>query len=75
MLVEKGADKDKARNDGASPLYIAALNGRLGVVQLLVELGVDKDKAMNGGWMPLHAAAEQGHLEVVGHLLEHETGE
>ena len=42
-LVEIGADKEKASNNGASPLIIAAQDGHLPVVQYLVEMGADKE--------------------------------
>ena len=42
-LVEVGADKDLALNNGATPLFIAAENGHLDVVRHLVEVGADKD--------------------------------
>ena len=72
-VVEMGADKDKANNNDASPLYVAAQYGRLGVVQYLVEIRADKEKVTNDGWTPLIVAAHNGHLEVVEHLLEHDT--
>ena len=34
-LVEQGADKEKADNDGATPLMAAAFNGHAAVVRLL----------------------------------------
>jgi ankyrin repeat protein len=37
-LVEVGADKDQAQNQGATPLFIAAQNGHLDVVRHLVEV-------------------------------------
>ena len=46
-LVEAGADKDKADNQGTTPLYVAAQNGHLDVVHHLVEVGADKDQAKN----------------------------
>ena len=46
-LVEVGADKDKAMDTGATPLFIAAENGHLDVVLHLVEVGADKDQAQN----------------------------
>ena len=45
LLIDAGADKDKARTDGATPLYIACQNGHLEVVRLLIDAGADKDKA------------------------------
>ena len=48
-LVEVGADKDHAQNQGATPSYIAAENGQLDVVHHLVEVGADKDQAENQG--------------------------
>ena len=49
MLVEQGADIDKARNDGATPLFIASQNGHVDVVSVLLEQGADIDKARNDG--------------------------
>ena len=48
-LVEAGADKDQANNDGATPLWIAAQHGHLDVVIFLVEAGAEKDEANNDG--------------------------
>ena len=64
-LLEHGVDKDKATNDGASPLLIAAENGHLAVVQCLLEHSVDKHKANNNGASPLLIAAQNGHYAVV----------
>ena len=68
--MEHGADKDKARDTGASPLYIAAEQGHLAVVQYLLEHGADKDKATNEGGTPIYMAAQNGYLAVVQCLLE-----
>ena len=43
-LAQQGADKNKAANDGYTPLCGAACGGHLAVVQYLVQQGVDKDK-------------------------------
>ena len=45
VLVEQGADIDKAKNDGATPLFIASQNGHVDVVRVLVEQGADINKA------------------------------
>ena len=63
-------DKDKATNEGVSPLFIAAQIGHLVVIQCLLEHGVDKDKASNTGASPLFMAALRGHLLVVQCLVE-----
>ena len=72
VLLEGGADVDKARTDnGATPLYMAAENGHEAVVRLLVERGADVDKARtDSGATPLHIAAQNGHEAVVRVLVE-----
>ena len=53
-------------DDGATPLFVAALKGHLEVVRLLVESGANKDQGTTDkGATPLYIAAEKGHLEVV----------
>ena len=42
LLVDRGADTDKARGDGATPLIIACQKGHLEVVKILVDSGADK---------------------------------
>ena len=64
LLLEANADKDKAMNDGATPLFVAAQDAQLEVARLLLEASADKDKAMNNGATPLFVAAQNGHLEV-----------
>ena len=70
LLLGFNADKDKAINDGATPLHSAADKGPLEVARLLLESKADKDKAMNDGATTLHVAACRGKLEVARLLLE-----
>eukprot|EP00435_Cladocopium_sp_Y103_P012806 s3856_g3.t1 len=65
FLVEVGAAKDQAANDGATPLLVAARRGHLDIVQFLVEVGAARDQAANDGATPLLVAAENGHLDIV----------
>jgi ankyrin repeat protein len=60
-LIELGADVNKARNDGVTPLYIAAQVGHEAVVRALIEAGVDVNRAADDGVTPLYVGAQQGH--------------
>ena len=64
-MLEAKADKNKAMNDGTTPLVLASQEGQLEMVCLLLEANAEKDKAMNDGVTPLIVAAEDGHLDVV----------
>ena len=45
LLIEAGADKEKAQEDGQTPLALAVERGCLSIARLLVEAGADKEKA------------------------------
>ena len=61
LLLESGADKDLASNDGATALIMACYNGHLEVVRLLLESGTRKDLATNDGVTALFLASQNGH--------------
>ena len=69
-LIDRGADINKAMNNGATPLYIASQNGHVEVVRVLVEKGADIDKAKDDGVTPLLMASDDGHVEVGSILAE-----
>ena len=61
LLTEGKAEVDKATNDGATPLIVAAQEGRTEVVKLLLTEGkAEVDKTMNDGQTPLYIAARNG---------------
>ena len=70
LLLEAGADKDAARQNGSTALHTAAWNGHLDVVRFLLEAGADKDAAAQSGGTALHTAAQSGNLDIVRLLLE-----
>ena len=47
-LLDAGADKDLAMNDGATPLMFAAQNGHVTVARALLDAGADKTKSWRG---------------------------
>ena len=70
LLLEAGADKDAAAQNGITALHVAALHGYVDIVRLLLEAGTDKDEADQEGWTALHMAVENADLAVVRLLLE-----
>ena len=55
---------------GMTPLYIAAKEGNLVVVEALVKAGAAVDQAEADGWTPLLVAAQEGHLAAVEALVK-----
>ena len=66
MIQDGATNVDQAKNDGATPLYVAAQEGFTEIVKLLITEGkADVDKAENDGATPLYIAAQEGNAEVV----------
>ena len=58
-------------DDGTTPVYYAAQEGRLNILEHLVGvLGCSPGGRAKDGMMPLHAAAQNGHTRVVKYLVE-----
>jgi ankyrin repeat protein len=72
LVEELGADANTTTDAGATPVFVASWNGKLGLVRYLVKktLGADVNKANAAGASLLYLAAQEGHLEVVRCLVE-----
>ncbi|MER6981591.1 ankyrin repeat domain-containing protein [Streptomyces carpinensis] len=73
-LLRAGADPGGGDSDGATPLYLASVQGDAEVVRLLMEAGASPDTESSGAGSegtPLCAAACWGHTETVRELLTH----
>ena len=70
LLLDRGADPNKANEGGWTPLHEAAQNGHTVVLQLLLDRGADLNKANESGFTPLYTAAFAGHKYVVKLLLD-----
>jgi ankyrin repeat protein len=72
-LLGKGADPDARCEDGATPLYLAAVQGEARCVARLLAAGASPDLESTGrrGGLPLAAAAANADLAVAGMLLRY----
>ncbi|KKZ63967.1 hypothetical protein EMCG_01721 [[Emmonsia] crescens] len=53
-----------------TPLFIACVDGSLGVVELLIDAGADLERADSSGWTAKEHAALRGHMAIARRLAE-----
>jgi ankyrin repeat protein len=70
MLLDSGANINKADKDGVTPLYIAVEKNRPRIVELLVDVGADINKPTKDGSTPLYVAVEKVRVQIVRLLLD-----
>ena len=71
LLIAAGASVSAVNELGATPLWLAALNGSAPMVERLLDAGASPNAALKMGEQPLMTAARGGVVEVVELLLEH----
>eukprot|EP00182_Erythrolobus_australicus_P005963 CAMPEP_0185834334 /NCGR_PEP_ID=MMETSP1353-20130828/5086_1 /TAXON_ID=1077150 /ORGANISM="Erythrolobus australicus, Strain CCMP3124" /LENGTH=323 /DNA_ID=CAMNT_0028532745 /DNA_START=235 /DNA_END=1206 /DNA_ORIENTATION=+ len=57
LLLDRGAEPNKADGSGKSPLHVAALGGHVETMQMLLQSGADPAVVDKRGNTPLHEAA------------------
>ena len=69
LLIRAGANVKATNRYGASPLWLAALNGEARTIEMLLEAGADPSAASDEGETALMVAARTGKLDAVNRLL------
>ncbi len=70
-LLREGADVNAAQGDGMTALHWAAVNGSVGLTNVLLVAGATTEPLTRlGRYTPLHLASSRGHAAVVVRLLE-----
>jgi len=62
-------DVDAMAGGGITPLYCAAKNGHVSIVEDLLAAGADVNKADDNGWTVLHTATDGNNLQLLTTLL------
>ena len=58
------------QNTRTTPLHIASIVGKLGLVKMILTHVIDKNPYNSDGWTPLHMASANGHYEIVKAITE-----
>ncbi|KAJ5338084.1 ATPase inhibitor IATP mitochondria [Penicillium brevicompactum] len=69
-LIESGANTDVRRPGGITVLHLAAIQGKINIVEVLWDLGFDINTKENCGHSVLYSACSNGRLEVAKFLLD-----
>ena len=66
LLQHRASLHTHAKDDGATPLFIAAQLGQVDAVKLMLIAGADKEAALDDGATSLWIAAKEGHTDCEG---------
>ena len=71
QLLQRPRNPNEANNDGKTPLFYAAEQRHIQLVELLLEAGAKTDEPeFARGWTPLLTAAQNSRLDIVQFLVE-----
>ena len=69
--LDQRADTELAEHTYSwTPLFIACVDGNLGVVELLIMAGADLERCDSSGWTAKEHAALRGHIDIARRLAE-----
>lgn len=71
LLLQYGAEVDRANPKGGTALMYAAVAGQVELIDLLVGAGADPGHRVRHGWTPLLLATAKGHADAVRALARH----
>ncbi|GME43016.1 hypothetical protein NpPPO83_00000520 [Neofusicoccum parvum] len=71
LLVKYGAQINSAHENGATPLFDAAISDKEAAVAFLLERGATVSPPRPGGWQPIHKTAEKGNTKSTQLLLNY----
>jgi Ankyrin repeats (3 copies) len=70
LLLQSGANPNKAGDLGKTPLHVACTNGNKDLFEVLLQYRADAHCKTIFGWTPLHWAVENGHHHLIDRLLK-----
>ena len=68
LALDRGADPNRANEDGVTPLFIACQQGHVDVARLLLDNGAEVDRTNAND--SLFVACQNGHVDVARLLLD-----
>lgn len=72
-LLNSGAEINKARRNGNTPLHVASERGHAKIIQALIDAGADVNKKNDDEKTPLHLAAENGEIDAIKELIANKS--